>query len=189
MTTTNEEAKPQAKPDATPEATVRVLRAGTCPSLSGKSTLTYELGSDDKATLQLRIARNTGKGMFSAAWVPWEDIQRVLDAAGDRPATSHTVQQLYRGKSASSGGFLLAALKHEGLVADLDGKARGYRRRDPRAFLDEARALMGNGARVEARKGPKRASTSGKEASVELQPKATITPAAAQVGLPASAPS
>src|SRR5687767_11290618 len=99
--TTTEEAKQEPKPDTT----VRVLRSDTCPSLSGKSTLTYELGADDRAQLQLRIAKNSAAGMFSPAWIPWEDIQRVLEAAADTPVTSHTVQQLYRGKSASSGGF------------------------------------------------------------------------------------
>ena len=40
---------------------IRILKTGTCPSLSGKSKLTYELGCDDRAGLQLRIAKNTGK--------------------------------------------------------------------------------------------------------------------------------
>jgi hypothetical protein len=172
MTTTEvakPESKPDAKPDAKPEATVRVLRTDTCPSLSGKSTLTYELGCDDRAQLQLRIAQNTGKGMFSAAWVPWEGISELLDAAGDKPVTSHTLHPLYRGTSANSPGFLLAALRHEGLVQPLDDKARGYRRRDPKAFLVEARALMGTGSAGSTRKGPKRASNGRVSTPTEKQ--------------------
>src|SRR5687768_7039354 len=154
--TTNEEAKPEVKPEAKPEAIpVRVLRAATCPSLSGKSTLTYELGCDDKAGLQLRIAKNSGKGMFSAAWVPWERVGALLEGHGDKPVTSHSLWPLFKGTSVNTAGFLLAALKQEGLVRVLDGKARGYRRLDPKPFLGEARALMGNGS---ARKGPVRAS-------------------------------
>ena len=64
-------------------AEVRVLRAATCPSLSGKSTLTYELGCDGASALQLRIAKNSGRGMFSTAWVPWERVGALLDGHGD----------------------------------------------------------------------------------------------------------
>ena len=60
------DTKSEAKPSSTE---VRVLRAATCPSLSGKSKLTYELGCDDKAGLQLRIAKNSGTGYFSTSWV------------------------------------------------------------------------------------------------------------------------
>jgi hypothetical protein len=188
MTTTNtEDAKPADKPAA---SAVRVLRAGTCPSLSGKSTLTYELGYDDKAALQLRIAKNSGKGMFSSAWVPWDGVWELLVGAGDEPLTSHTLNPLYRGTSANSPGFLWAALRHEGLVQPLDGKARGYRRRDPKAFLGQARALMGNGAAGSARKGPVRAlprqtsGSNGAAGETQARATATISPAASQVGLP-----
>ena len=146
------DTKSEAKPNGTE---VRVLRAATCPSLSGKSTLTYELGCDGAASLQLRIAKNSGKGMFSAAWVPWERVGALLEGHGDKPVTSHSLWPLFKGTSVNTAGFLLAALKQEGLVRELEGKARGYKRLDPKPFLGEVRALMGNGS---ARKGPVRAS-------------------------------
>ena len=184
MTTieTNVEAKPSS-------TEVRVLRAGTCLSLSGRSTLTYELGCDDKASLQLRIAKNSGKGMHSTAWVPWERVGSLLDGLGDKPVTSHSLGPLFKGTSVNTAGFLLAALKEEGLVAELEGKARGYQRLDPKPFLEEMRGLMGNGS---VRKGPVRASPrpgTGNVAApgaMATRATATISPAAAQVGLPAT---
>ena len=178
------DTKSEAKPNS---AEVRVLRAATCPSLSGKSKLTYELGCDDKAALQLRIAKNSGKGMFSAAWVPWERVGALLEGHGDKPVTSHSLWPLFKGTSVNTAGFLLAALKQEGLVRELEGKARGYRRLDPKPFLGEARALMGNGS---VRKGPVRASPRPGNGSVAApgamaaRATATISPAASQVGLP-----
>ena len=82
----------EAKPNG---VEVRVLRTATCPSLSGKSKLTYELGFDDKAGVQLRIAKNSGKGMFSAAWVPWERVGALLEGHGDKPVTSHSLWPLF----------------------------------------------------------------------------------------------
>ena len=85
------ETKSEAKPNG---AEVRVLRAATCSSLSGKSTLTYELGCDGAAALQLRIAKNSGKGMFSPealdlalsfdTWIRLRQVQRLGRASGKR---------------------------------------------------------------------------------------------------------
>ena len=41
------------------EAPVRVLKNGTCPNLSGKSTLSYRIGVDDAGQIMLNEAANS----------------------------------------------------------------------------------------------------------------------------------
>jgi hypothetical protein len=54
---------------------IQVVRDGSCPSLSGKSTLTYEVGAGPAADVYLRIRKNSGAGYFSTDWVAWEAIE------------------------------------------------------------------------------------------------------------------
>ena len=44
---------------------MRVLKTSSCKTLSGKSTLTYQIGCLPDSTVHLRIAKNTGGGFFS----------------------------------------------------------------------------------------------------------------------------
>ena len=92
---------------------VRVLKTGTCPSLSGKSKLTYEIGAGSASEICVRVTKNTGAGMFSKAWVA---LTRFSKLVNDKPITSTSLAPLFKGGSANSAGFLLAVMKHEGLV-------------------------------------------------------------------------
>lgn len=107
--------------------TVDILREDTCPSLSGQSQLTYQIGSRTQE-LVLRITANSSGGLFSREWVSLELIELYL--AGDT-ISSTTIQTLFHGKSANTGGFFLAVLKAIGLVRSLEGKPRSYIRVDP----------------------------------------------------------
>src|ERR1019366_4747872 len=101
-------------PEATtnPDSAVRILKTGTCPSLSGKSKLTYQLGCMGKSDLQFRISANSGTGFFSDDWVSLSDIQEVLDKGpSGKPITSFVLVPLFRGKSMNTPGFLFAAMK------------------------------------------------------------------------------
>jgi len=46
---------------------MKFLKTATCKTLSGKSTLTYQLGSEDDE-IHVRITKNTGSGFFSDEW-------------------------------------------------------------------------------------------------------------------------
>jgi hypothetical protein len=52
---------PRSKPQTT--ATPSVLKTGSCPSLTGASTLTYEIGTDADGIV-FRITGNSGGGVF-----------------------------------------------------------------------------------------------------------------------------
>lgn len=94
---------------------IKVIYAGECPSLSGRSTLAYAVGrhADDK-TLHLAITGNSGKGMWCKDWAPASAIQEV--ALGAFGLTAASFHGLHEGRSINTGGFILAAIKALGLV-------------------------------------------------------------------------
>jgi len=128
-----------------PTAPLRILKIDTCPSLSGASTLTYHVAKD--TDVQFRIWGNTGGGLFSREWIPWSRIEPALDTE------SVTAGSLKRagvclGKSANTPGFLLAALKAEGLVEPLE--SGGHTKTDNNPFFEAMTALFDAGTDLEA---------------------------------------
>lgn len=99
-----------------------VTKTATCPSLSGASTLTYEIGTTEEETFY-RAVNNSAAGLFSKDWIPLSQITDLL-ATGN--ITSRTLQALYDGKSTNSAGFLLAVLKAEGLLVPKIGTKYQY---------------------------------------------------------------
>jgi hypothetical protein len=118
------------KKTASKPAEMKILKEGTCPSLSGASTLSYHIGYDTE--IHFRISGNTGGGLFGKEWVSWAILQPALDAP---QVTAGTLKRagVCKGKSANTPGFLLAVLKAEGLVVPLE--SGGYTKADPSAFL------------------------------------------------------
>ena len=118
---------PSANPAQTPEAApiaLKVLRKGSCPSLSDTGVLDYEIGSDEAKETYFRVVANNAGGFFSQEWVAWSRIFAACNAS-DR-FTSITLRGLFRGKSVNTAGFLLAALMDQGLVQRMEGKSRHY---------------------------------------------------------------
>jgi hypothetical protein len=124
---------------------VRVLKTATCPSLSGKSTLTYELGCNAKSEIQFRISANSGKGFFNKEWVAQSSIAKLLEKMPKgRALTCATLMQIFHHKSVNTGGFLLAALRQEGLVQHMKDKPRCYELCDPKPFIAQVNSLLGS---------------------------------------------
>ncbi|MES2502295.1 MAG: hypothetical protein V4545_06785 [Pseudomonadota bacterium] len=119
----------------------RIIKIATCPTCSGKATLTYNFGSNEDKQVYIRITANSGGGFFSEEWVALLDIQTAIDAA-PFPVTSFPLTKLFIGKSVNTPGFLLAVLKHEGLVKLLEGKIRGYEKLDLALFMLELGKLV-----------------------------------------------
>lgn len=112
----------------------RILKTATCKTLSGKSTLTYQLGSENDE-IHVCITKNTGGGFFSDEWVSLIDIRSVLDEKPEgTPVTSFMLQPLFKGKSVNTPAFLLSALVHEKLLRPLKGKQRSHEVIDPEDF-------------------------------------------------------
>ncbi len=115
---------PTDQPSSTsPEALqFRIIKKAQCPTISGKSDLTYNIACDPQKAVYLRVASNSGGGFFSQEWVALKDIQKALSAGG--PISAIRLMPLFRGQSVNTPGFLLAVLAAENLVRPLPGKQR-----------------------------------------------------------------
>ena len=133
----------KAKATTPLDSSVRILKVASCPSLSGKSTLTYHIGFSADSHIQFRVHANTGNGFFSKEWISQSSIQLLLDKIPKgKVITSASFISIFHGKSVNTSGFLLAVLKHEGLVRALKDKRRSYELLDPKDFIAGVNALL-----------------------------------------------
>lgn len=102
-----------------------ILKSSTCKSLSGDSTLTYSIGHDKTQGMIIRIMGNSGPGLFCKDWVSIEEIERLLSNCR-KPFSSRVLSSVYKGRSANSSGFLMAALLEEGSVIQVTGKGNSF---------------------------------------------------------------
>lgn len=121
----------------------RVLKSASCPTLSGNSTLTYQLGCLAGLESAIRLYAYTGRGFFNQDWIGLDVIRTLLDEwPVDKPITSYALSSLYRGRSANNRAFLFAALMAEGLIQQTSGTPPSYAIGDTVRFLAEVGALM-----------------------------------------------
>jgi hypothetical protein len=122
---------------------IRILKIANCPSLSGKSALTYHVGCTDSSEIQFRVFGNSGGGYFSNEWIALTAIEQAIAKVPNGIAiTAHVLFSLFQGKSANSTGFLFAVLKGEGLVQPMTDKKGSYERADVSGFMAEVKALI-----------------------------------------------
>ncbi|MES1979811.1 MAG: hypothetical protein V4451_17360 [Pseudomonadota bacterium] len=164
MATTKKDSPP-------PAAAVRILKIGKAPSLSGKSTLTYHVGTAGGADVRFRIYDNDGGGFYGREWISAADIQKTLSKLP--MVTSASLHSLFRGKSANSGGFLLAVLKHEGLFKRSAENPRCYVATESPAFVAEVQKLIEKGTSLDPGAPP-----SMKPGGVAKKPLGKVAPAA-----------
>jgi len=121
---------------------MRVLKTATCSTLSGKSKLTYQIGTQEDESVHVRVTMNTGGGFFSDEWISLNDIRSVLDEKPEgTPVTSLILQPLFRGKSVNTPAFLLAALVNERLLRPIKGKKRNHEPVDSEEFTAKVTKL------------------------------------------------
>jgi len=128
---------------AVPAAPMRILKINVCPSLSGRSELTYHLGCDVEGDIHFRVAHNSGTGQFNSDPISISLIEKALsEYPTSKPITSAVLRPLFRGKSSNSPAFLFAALKAEGILMPGAGKDSGYLLGDVEAFKLAMSALI-----------------------------------------------
>ena len=131
------------KKHVTTDSSIRILKVATCPSLSGKSTLTYHIGCNEKSRILFRIADNTGGGFFSKEWIALDTILNIFDQQPDnKPIVSLLLYPLFQGKSLNTPAFLLAVLKQEVLVCQLQDHPKHYERLPSDTFMTEIEKLI-----------------------------------------------
>lgn len=114
--------------NALPETLIRdtpvidCLFTGECPSVSGRSTLTYAIGRHPDQSLHLRLVSNTGSGMFCGEWASGDRINSIT--LGTQELTSRSFNALHPGKSINTGGFVMSALRHLGLLRPRSANTR-----------------------------------------------------------------
>ena len=124
-------------------STIRVIKSDTCPSLSGRSTLTYQIGASPESAISIRLFANSGGGFFNRDLIEFQTLQEVLKKrTGANPVTSSAFGELFPGKSVNTTGFLLAVLKHMALVKPLPDRPRCYEFVDSGPWLAEMEALI-----------------------------------------------
>lgn len=144
--------KKPSKSTPQPNPEITIVKASTCPTLSQRSTLSYELGQSPDKAFHFRISHNDGGGFFSPEWVSWADI---LDAIKNvQPVTSSSLRAIFKGKSVNTSGFLLAALIAEGLLEALPKKSRQFKATGKTPAANEAN---GTGRGTTASASPKKA--------------------------------
>ena len=117
-------------------ADIKILKEATCPTSSGKSTLTYQVGKDDTGAIFLKVSGNDGGGFWSAEWVPYTSIeQAIAEWPEDQGITSMAFRKIFRGKSANTPGFLVAVLCDLGLLEPIGDRKRVHQACDPAEFL------------------------------------------------------
>jgi hypothetical protein len=57
---------------------MKILKTATRSTLTGKRTLTYQIGISPDSVVNLRISKNSGAGFFSDEWIALEDILATL---------------------------------------------------------------------------------------------------------------
>ena len=170
-----------SKKAAKAELTVRVLKNGTCPNLSGKSTLSYRIGINEAGQIMLQLVGNSNPGYFNNEWVRYSAVQELLAKEDQGKAiTSFVLTPLFRGKSTNSPSFLFAVLKQEGLVQLSESKKRCYDRCSDAAFLANIKQLI-DGKDVPAASTKGKAGKNNKGKVAELPPAPVIeAPAASE---------
>jgi hypothetical protein len=109
------------------------LKTSECPSLSGSSILTYQIGCNDDKDVCLSIVGNTGKGIFNKDWISLEEIDSLMGTEKG-PITSGSLKELFVVKSSNSAGFVLAVILSEGLLKISSNNERHYERIDQKEF-------------------------------------------------------
>ncbi len=156
-----------------PELPVRILKISSCPSMSGKSQLSYHIGCYENGEILFRVWANTGGGYFSKEWVSMSKIQESSNAIpADRTINSfQLIAPIVAGKSANNCAFIFAVLLAEGLVRPAEGVEKRYERIVPDKFMEEVKALIESGANLEIDEKPKKSAPIKVEVPQKNRPK------------------
>jgi hypothetical protein len=132
------------------EPEFRALKTATTKSITGRSTITYQIGCSPNDNAHIRISKNSGNGFFNNSWYSIDAILKALAKGrkGD-PLTSYLLDPLIKG-SANTAPFVMAALTQEKLLRVLKGKKRGHEFLDPEGFDARMNKLVSSGVKPKA---------------------------------------
>jgi len=118
---------------------INILQETSCPSLSGHSTISYQIGNcKGTNNIMFRITNNSGNGIYGKEWFEAGDILELIYDA-KVAFTWKILQPLAKGKSVNTVCFLMAVLKHERLIQPLD---RRYEQLPAMEFQQRMKGLI-----------------------------------------------
>ena len=117
-----------------------IIKTASCPSRSGRSDLTYQLGKDEDLGFHIKIIANTGNGYFNEEWLSIDEIHNRL-ATHRTSLSASLISTLFEGKSVNTIHFVFAALLSEGFLIKDDQNSRHYRLGDVEGFRARTQAL------------------------------------------------
>lgn len=120
---------------------IKIIQAESCPSLSGKTVIEYQVGCDANEDIFIRIVRTNGNGFFSKEWIKYDSISPILTG----PLTASSLLALFQGKSINNSGFMLAVLKHLGLIHSIADSRRSYEFLESTGFTELTKNLITDG--------------------------------------------
>lgn len=131
---------------------MRILKIGVCPSLSGLSEISFMVGipadSQNIVDACLKIAGNTSSGKWNGNWIRISDIDRQLSKLPlDQGFTAAAFNPLYPNASSNSPGFLAGICLHLGLLARVSG-GRAYVRDTGEMFWAEMETTLAAGVNL-----------------------------------------
>jgi hypothetical protein len=131
---------------------IETLFTGECPSISGRSTLTYAIGRHPETSrLHIRIVSNTGSGMFSDEWADEAAVDVIVQGATE--LTAKSFHPLHPGRSINTGGFVMAVLKALGYIRPNAENTRLHEQVPTETFAKVAMACIASSTGVP--EGPK----------------------------------
>ena len=135
---------------------MKTIKERSCPGLSGNNTLTYEIGMENDESFWLRLVKSSGGGFLCKDWVAMATVIDTLRQA-PVPFTSYELHKLFAGKSVNTLGFVMAVLKHEGLVTPAPDKQQAFVIDDLDVALEKFRSRISKGASASSPKKKKAA--------------------------------
>ncbi len=130
---------------------IKPMHAGSCPSISGRSTLGFAIGKHEtEGTWHLRIVGNSGKGMWYDGWACALEIDKLVRGATE--LTAKSFHALHPNRSINTGGFVLGVLKHLGLIRANAENTRHHEHVPTETFEKVAIAAIDPGSAVKKTK-------------------------------------
>ena len=120
---------------------IETIYEGECPSLSGRSILSYTIGRhSEDGTLHLRIV-NSGKGMTCKDWASASAIQDIILGASE--LTGKSLQPIWAGRSVNMLSFALAVLRDLGFIRASEVNSRFHEHVPTTTFEQVVMARIG----------------------------------------------
>ena len=135
---------------------MQILKQDECLGLSSNTTLTYEVGMEHDQSIWLRVTKSSGGGFLCKEWVPMAAVTDTLKAATP-PFTAYVLNTHFVGKSINSPSFLMAVLRHEGLVKPDLKKRMAFTANDLDTALESFRGRISESSPPKTKRAPKKA--------------------------------